>query len=212
MTLFNPDKYTDSLSKINLITINPINPVNPYNDNIPGVNVFNTLSTQKFDENVIPLLISLFEKSPFIYNVNTYLGINTITTIKHLLSNTGKPHSYNRENIYSFWNDIQNNNNNNRIIIQSRDNIKTILENGLLTRIYTINTIPDKYDFTMDILHEENTKNIIWKWEWGTFEIVLYPTNGKYKYQLNINVIEDNTFITSRLEHINHIQIGRAHV
>jgi hypothetical protein len=73
-------------------------------------------------------------------------------------------------------------------------------------------------DFVNDIMYEEVTNNIIWEWEWGTFEIIIYDVNTntgntcennnklkKCKYQFNINIIEDNNLITARMEHINNL-------
>jgi hypothetical protein len=128
----------------------------------------------------------------------------------------------------SFQTDIQNNY---KIyeskVIYNQKILKSILDSNpfdndkiLLSRIYKLNpTKIESMDFINDIMYEEITNNIIWEWEWGTFEIIIYDdvnTNTgnmcknydklkKCKYQFNINIIEDNNLIIARMKHINNL-------
>ena len=233
VNIFNQEKIGINLNDVNLITINPVLNNKNYNQNyINHINqeyhFYNTL--WNFNEDIIPLLTSLFEKHPQLFYTKTYTCIQNkiiIRTVPWKYVNKSYLPFCNL-NIVSFQTDIQNNYKiYEKKITYNQKILKSILDSNpfdndkiLLSRIYKLN--PPKIelmDFVNDIMYEEITNNIIWEWEWGTFEIIIYDdvnTNTgnmcknydklkKCKYQFNINIIEDNNLITARMKHINNL-------
>ena len=104
--------------------------------------------------------------------------------------------------------------------------INTIIDNEGFQLIRMYNNIKITNDFTQSILCETEYKAISWDFDWGNFEMLIKlntsnntsdntsnNTNNnilKVIYQLNINIIEDNKIITSRLTNINNI-INKIH-
>jgi len=227
MNIFNQEKIGINLNDVNLITINPVLNNKKQNSNNQEYHFYNTL--WDFNEDIIPLLTSLFEKQPYLFHNKTY------TCIQNKIIIQTSPWKYVNKfylpfcnlNIVSFQTDIQNNYKiYEKKITYNQKILKSILDINpfdndkiLLSRIYKLN--PPKIelmDFVNDIMYEEVTNNIIWEWDWGTFEIIIYDVNintgntcennnklKKCKYQFNINIIEDNNLITARMEHINNL-------
>lgn len=204
------------LSKISLIKINPI-----FNISNDKLNIYNIQFD--FDENIIPLLTSLFEKIPIIKKVKTYTCIDSLVIITRDL------YTYSNKYILestSFQTDIDQNKLtcNTKININKYNTIKTHIESNFITRIYSfqnetntsneysnISKLP--YNFLEDVINESETCNIIWDWNELDikFEIVILPIINpinklrKCKYDLNIKIIEDNLIIKARSKHIEKI-------
>ncbi len=211
------------------------------------LNIYDT--NFKFDENIIPLITSLFEISPIIYNYKLYKCIDTniiINQYQQLTNNNRYNNDMNFQHKFpSFQYDIEIFNNK---YIENIKNIKstlinTIIDNDekhIIRMYYTENINIDKNknmgnsntnntnnsiynntknnttnynefnDFTQNILSETEYTIILWMFEWGSFEMLIKLNNknndnNNVIYQLNINTIEDNTFIESRLNAINNI-------
>lgn len=203
--------------------------ITPYISNIrEPINIFDITFT--FDENILPLLTSLFEFPPSLIKSKIYNCIDSVQIFnKKLNVYPEKQNCYSntqsniiKNNYASFYNDI---NDLNLLYYDSHENyydyktVKTIIDNdtNIFARIYTydsysakVNNMTTNYNFLTDVINEEENYKFIWEWEkFNTkFEIVLYDRiNGikKCKFQFIIKIIEDNKFIKSKLEHINHI-------
>lgn len=247
MVRINEKKLKVPLDEIDLITITLFSDFK--DDYLPIINTNFT-----FNESLIPLVNSLFHVKPTLYYNKNYYGNNITTTIKkplsHLLHLINKSSSIgdggdgrdgdggdNARKYPSFLYDVITSS----FILKSNDTctietynkkiLATYLEDNQLIRVYH-NKLHNKnnnndniVDFTSDIIHEEESNQIIWQLdEWMTFEITiltLSTTNNtksntknntknninesRCKYEFVINVIENNKFITSRLERINEI-------
>lgn len=181
-----------------------------------------------FDENIIPLITSILEVQPKIHNFKIYNCIDTITTIREHSKSIIQPY-----NIYpSFYYDIDKINNNKPLNIFTQDIklINTVIDDNdnQLIRMYKDTyeyesksvsenlAIPVFNDFLRTILSDKEYKKIYWEFEFGNFEIIIDLTQKnttlekdkhqiKYtaQYKININIIEDNKIIASRLIKIN---------
>ena len=211
-------KLNIPLSNIDLIKINLISDINDEKIHIYDIK-------WNFDENIIPLLTSIFEMKPIINKVKTYICLDSIVTITHENYSNYENIINSRKNILeltSFQTDIEQNviTRNNKIKIEKMNTIKTFINSGLISRIYYNQNISSElpYNFLEDIINEYETWNIVWNWSEHniTFSIIILPNtntivNGnsnfkrKCKYDLDIKIIEDNSLIKSRSEHIEKI-------
>ena len=215
-------------------------------------NILHIYDTQFiYDANIIPLITSLLEVSPQIYNYKQYKCIDTNIIIKkqntqHIINNNMNNDIHNNNNINpqysypSFYYDIDVFNSKYLTNMNNINNVKstlinTIIDNEGLQLIRMYNNIKITNDFTQSILCETEYKAISWDFDWGNFEMLIKlntsnntsnttsnntsnntsnTTNNnnilKVIYQLNINIIEDNKIITSRLTNINNI-INKIH-
>jgi len=169
-----------------------------------------------FDENIIPLITSILEVQPKIHNFKIYNCIDTITTIKEHTKSIKQPY-----NIYpSIYYDIETINTNNPLNIFTQDIklINTVIDDNdnQLIRMYIDNSLQEEpklisaisnsrcNDFLQTILSEKEYKKIYWEFEFGNFEIIIDFTR-QAQYKINIDIIEDNKIIASRLIKINDI-------
>jgi len=168
-----------------------------------------------FDENIIPLITSILEVQPKIHNFKIYNCIDTITTIKEHSKSIIQPY-----NIYpSIYYDIETINTNNPLNIFTQDIklINTVIDDNdnQLIRMYMDNSLQESKlisaisnsrcnDFLQTILSEKEYKKIYWEFECGNFEIIIDFTR-QAQYKINIDIIEDNKIIASRLIKINDI-------
>lgn len=178
------EKLALPLDEIKYITINPI--IKQSNEFIP---TYNTLYV--FDENIIPLLTSLFEKSPKLISSKIYNCIDSIQIFTKYINNDKNDTLQSKLSYPSFYNDLQNGNLNyydNHKEYKNVKTLKTIIEKGLITRIYNYDDIKKtNYDpennnyvnFLNDIINEEEHLKFIWQWDNynTTFEIVIYNGN-----------------------------------
>ena len=183
------------------------------------LNIYDT--NFKFDENIIPLITSLFEKAPVIFTYKLYKCIDANIIIKQCQQITYNDNNDNDNTQYetsSFFYDIDIFNNKH---VNNINNIKSILiktiiddDDKQIVRMYNNIKITD--DFTQTILYETEKTVISWMFEWGEFEMLIdinkhnTGVNTNVTYQLNINIIEDNKIIQSRLNNINDI-INKIH-
>ena len=183
------------------------------------LNIYDT--NFKFDENIIPLITSLFEKAPVIFTYKLYKCIDANIIIKQCQQITYNDNNDNDNTQYetsSFFYDIDIFNNKH---VNNINNIKSILiktiiddDDKQIVRMYNNIKITD--DFTQTILYETEKTVISWMFEWGEFEMLIdinkhnTSVNKNVTYQLNINIIEDNKIIQSRLNNINDI-INKIH-
>lgn len=183
------------------------------------LNIYDT--NFKFDENIIPLITSLFEKAPVIFTYKLYKCIDANIIIKQCQQITYNSNDNNDNTQYetsSFFYDIDIFNNKH---VNNINNIKSILiktiiddDDKQIVRMYNNIKITD--DFTQTILYETEKTVISWMFEWGEFEMLIdinkhnTSVNKNVTYQLNINIIEDNKIIQSRLNNINDI-INKIH-
>ena len=195
----------NSLKDITTIIINPITNSNLSDGVIPILEVDND-----FNESLIPLLTSVFEKAPQYYKVKRYIGNDIITIIKHNLSQSyiatyecGNQDAVNELGYVSFLKDIMNNRfvNANKIVTSRRILINMLIKNDNLIRLYKDEVVQD-VNFVDDIILEEENLVISWVWNYGSFEIVLLD-DKKCKIEMKLNIIEDNKVIASRRDDMN---------
>ena len=180
------------------------------------LNIYDT--NFKFDENIIPLITSLFEKAPVIFTYKLYKCIDANIIIKQCQQITYNSNDNTQYETSSFFYDIDIFNNKH---VNNINNIKSILiktiiddDDKQIVRMYNNIKITD--DFTQTILYETEKTVISWMFEWGEFEMLIdinkhnTSVNKNVTYQLNINIIEDNKIIQSRLNNINDI-INKIH-
>jgi hypothetical protein len=197
---------TIPLKDFNKIIINPI-----ANNNIPDGLLQILEVDNNFNESLIPLLTTVFEKSPQYYKVKSYIGNDTITLIKHNLSQLYiSTHdcvkNYMDELWYvSFLKDIMNNRflNSNNIVTSRRTLVNMMLKNDNLVRMYN-EIVVHNVNFVDDIILEEENIVISWLWYFGSFEIILLD-DKKCKIEMTLNIIEDNNVILSRKNDINKL-------
>ena len=196
---------TTPLKDITTIIINPITNSNLSDGVIPILEVDND-----FNESLIPLLTSVFEKAPQYYKVKRYIGNDTITIMKHNLSQsyiatheTSNQDVVNELGYVSFLKDIMNNRfvNANKIVTSRRILINMLIKNDNLVRLYKDEVVQD-VNFVDDIILEEENLVISWVWNYGSFEIVLLD-DKKCKIEMKLNIIEDNKVIASRRDDMN---------
>ena len=198
------------LSEINKITITY------YSSKSEILNIYDI--NFNFNENIIPLITSILEVHPKIHNFKIYNSLDNITTIKEHSKSITQPY-----NIYpSFYYDIDKINTNNppNIFTQDIKLINTIINNdNQLIRMYmnissqesnVISAMSNARcnDFLQTILSEKEYKKIYWEFECGNFEIIIdleQQSNRQAQYKINIDIIEDNKIIASRLIKINDI-------
>jgi len=208
------------LSEINKITITY------FASNCEILNIYDTNFI--FNENLIPLITSILEIEPIIYNYKLYECIDASIIIKENINNIQQNNIQQNNNYYypSFHYDIdiiennkgkdkgKNNCKYKNICMQDTKLVSTKIDedDNQIIRIY--NNSPILNDFIQNILYEKEYKKISWEFEFGNFEIIIDLTDktGKIgnsskmvKYQININIIEDNKIIISRLNKINDI-------
>jgi hypothetical protein len=161
-----------------------------------------------FNENIIPLITSILEFEPVIYNYKTYNCIDTITTIKQY-QNIIKTKSSNSSNSSNSFN--SSNSSNSELLIQNTypsfyydvntlENVKiNITKKTLLNtlidendqqiiRIYKEHLLSDANitnDYTQNILNESEYKKISWEFDWGSFDIII-PLKTKQDQQQSI--------------------------
>lgn len=196
---------TTPLKDITTIIINPITNSNLSDGVIPILEVDND-----FNESLIPLLTSVFEKAPQYYKVKRYIGNDTITIMKHNLSQSylathecSNQDAVNELGYVSFLKDIMNNRfvNANKIVTSRRILINMLIKNDNLIRLYKDEVVQD-VNFVDDIILEEENLVISWVWNYGSFEIVLLD-DKKCKIEMKLNIIEDNKVIASRRDDMN---------
>ena len=196
---------TTPLKDITTIIINPITNSNLSDGVIPILEVDND-----FNESLIPLLTSVFEKAPQYYKVKRYIGNDTITIMKHNLSQSYiATHESSNQDVVnelgyvSFLKDIMNNRfvNANKIVTSRRILINMLIKNDNLIRLYKDEVVQD-VNFVDDIILEEENLVISWIWNYGSFEIVLLD-DKKCKIEMKLNIIEDNKVIASRRDDMN---------
>jgi hypothetical protein len=163
-----------------------------------------------FNENIIPLITSILELQPVIYNYKTYNCIDTITTIKQYQNMAQTNSTY-----PSFYYDV-NTLENIKINITKKTLVNTIIDDSdqQIIRIYKEHLLSDANitnDYTQNILTENEYKKISWEFDWGCFDIIIPlkmkqdQINASVNYQITINIIEDKKIIQSRLININDI-------
>ena len=197
---------TTPLKDINMIIINPITNSNLIDGLLPILEVDND-----FNESLIPLLTTVFEKSPQYYKVKRYTGNDTITLVKNNLS-----HSYiathdciqdcgDELGYVSFLKDIMNNRfvNANKIVTSRRTLVNMLIKTDNLVRMYNEIVVQD-VNFVDDIILEEENIVISWLWDFGSLEIILLD-NKKCKIEMKLNIIEDNKVIASRMDEMNKL-------
>lgn len=191
------------LSRINTILIT----FTASNNNI--INIFDT--NLVFNEDYIPLITSILEKSPTISFYKQYTSINNITTI--MKTNFNK---YNKSVKYpSLYNDINVYNELNKSVKIEKKNILGLQYNdkeNYLIRYYNNQDGNDNTDFTNEILDEAIYKKISWEYDWGNFEILINQDSNYIQnvgvmatYHINIKIIEENKIIKSRMDNINSV-------
>jgi len=205
---------TTPLKDINTIIINPITNNNITDGLLPILETDND-----FNESIIPLLTTVFEKTPQYYKVKRYTGNDTITLIKHNLSqsyiathdcvkdnlNDNLHNNMDKLGYVSFLKDIMNNRfvNGNKIVTSRRTLVNMFVKNDNLVRIYNEIVVHD-VNFVDDIILEEENIVISWLWYFGSFEIILLD-NKKCKIEMKLNIIEDNKVISSRKDDMNKL-------
>lgn len=191
---------TTSLKDITTIIINPITNSNLSDGVIPILEVDNN-----FNESLIPLLTSVFEKAPQYYKVKRYIGNDIITIIKHNLSQSyiathecSNQDAVNELGYVSFLKDIMKNRfiNASNITTSRRSLVNMFVKNENLVRLYKDEIVQD-VNFMDDIILEEENLVISWVWDYASFEIILLD-NKKCKIEMKLNIIEDNKVIASR--------------
>jgi len=203
---------TTPLKDINTIIINPITNNNSTDGLLPILEVDND-----FNESLIPLLTTVFEKTPQYYKVKRYTGNDIITLVKHNLSQSYiATHDCVQDNLHcnmdelgyvSFLKDIMNNRfvNANKIVTSRRTLVNMLVKNDNLVRLYKDDVVHD-VNFVDDIILEEENMVISWLWYFGSFEIILLD-DKKCKIEMKLNIIEDNKVIASRRDDINKMLI-----
>jgi hypothetical protein len=165
-----------------------------------------------FNENIIPLITSILELQPVIYNYKTYNCIDTITTIKQYQNMAPVDTTY-----PSFYYDV-NTLENVKINITKKTLVNTLIDENdqQIIRMYKENLLSDANitnDYIQNILTEREYKKISWEFDWGCFDIII-PLKEKQlqvnagttvNYQITIDIIEDKKIIQSRLIKINNI-------
>lgn len=164
------------------------------------VNVFD--NNFVFNEDIIPVITSLFECIPKIYNNKRYTCIDSICVISsssHIDTNRQVSTSY-----PCFYTDIKNSHLEVKNIKQ--DLIKTLVDDtsNQLIRFYNISQISST-NFEQCILYEIEYKTISWIFDWGSVNININLLNSMCNYEVQIDVIESKKLITSRVQHINDI-------
>ena len=197
---------TTPLKDINTIIINPITNSNITDGLLPILETDND-----FNESLIPLLTSVFEKPPHYYKVKRYTGNDIITLVKHNLSqlyiatNDCVQDNLNVLGYVSFLKDIMNNRfvNANKIVTSRRTLVNMLVKNNNFVRMYTEIVVQD-VNFVDDIILEEENIVISWIWDFGSLEIILLD-NKKCKIEMKLNIIEDNKVISSRMYEMNKL-------
>jgi hypothetical protein len=193
MFVLSEDILGTTLDKINLITLSY------YASKSDFLNIFDT--NFEFNENYIPLITSVLETKPYLVHGKKYINVNseTFITIHERQSNEGVHYMF-----PSFYYDIEEQNAN-TIQSYSKKLINVItVDDNLLVRLYNLENMKTK--FSQKILNEEELIIFVWNWEYANFQIIINKQNPKQcQLQLNVYVIEDNKFISSKLENINNI-------
>ena len=201
---------TTPLKDINTIIINPITNSNITDGLLPILETDND-----FNESLIPLLTSVFEKPPHYYKVKRYTGNDIITLVKHNLSQLYiathdcvqdcVQDNLNELGYVSFLKDIMNNRfvNANKIVTSRRTLVNMLVKNDNFVRMYNEIVVHD-VNFVDDIILEEENIVVSWSWYFGSFEIILLD-NKKCKIEMKLNIIEDNKVIASRRDDINKL-------
>ena len=182
-----------SLANINYVLITY------YNEKTDILDIFD--NNFPIDENIIPIITSILEQAPKIYNYKQYNCIDTNTIIKKK-KQVQAPYP-------SFYIDID---------ILEKDKfdvsrielITTLIDNEdkqlirMFSRKENTTLINTTDDFIQNILNETEYKIICWEYDWGSINISINMTTKMCNYEIKINIIEDKKIINSRLNSINN--------
>jgi hypothetical protein len=179
-----------SLDKINQIVLTFYQCKNDF------FNIYDTNYT--FNEDMIPLMTSILEKEPHIFQAKKYHNLTCESLIINTTNKSQCPYP-------SIYNDIKQNSLQ-YVQVMNRNLVSTLdmKDDKVLIRMYNISKTPA--EFGKNMLNEEEQTIIMWNWDKFNLQLVINKSDPTIcQMQMNIFVQEDNKFIISKIENINNV-------
>jgi hypothetical protein len=180
-----------SLDKINLLVLTY------YNTKSELFNIYDT--NYNFNENIVPLITSVLETQPYILQAKKYNNLHSESIIINNNCNKSKlPFP-------SLYNDIRQNNLQ-YVQVLNRNLVNTLdmKDDKILIRMY--NATQKAGEYSKNMINEEEQTVIMWWWEHFNLQLIINKDMPNvFQMHLNIYILEDNKFITSRIQNINNI-------
>lgn len=195
MFILNENNINTPLDKINLITLTY------YSAKSEVLNIYDT--NFEFDENIIPLLTSVLETKPIIYNAKRYGYVNSESII--IIDSSNRLPNKSHLSYPCLFSDLHNGKLQN-IQGYNKNLINTLDSNNdnLLIRMYNLES--HSGEFGKCVLNEEELILIIWDWEYANFQIIINKKNHKQcQIQFNVYITEENKMISVKMDFINMI-------
>lgn len=177
------------IKKINIITINY------YKSKSDLFDIYDT--NLPINENIVPLLSSVLETHPKLYNAKKYITINGETIIFH-------NDAYHSINNYScFFTDLKDNKTQ-FIVSYDKKLINALDIDNTIIKMYNIDKMNNKFE--KNVLAEEEIFIIIWEMDYLNIQLT-FPKNNKkvFQFQINIYIPEDNKLILDKVQNVNKI-------
>ena len=191
MFQLNQKTIKELIKKINIITItyykSKSDLFNVYDCNFP------------VNENIVPMITSVLEKEPKLYNAKKYITIDGESVIYH-------NNAYHSGNAFAcFFTDLKDDKS--QYIVSYDNKLVNVIDDGesnLLVRMYNMEKMSNKFE--KNILEEEEMFIIIWEMDYLNIQLI-FPKDNKrfFQLQININIPEDNKLILDRVENVNNV-------
>jgi hypothetical protein len=183
--------------------------------------IFNFYNLEyNFDENIIPLITSVLECQPEFSIRKIYTGIDSQSIIDIPLNNpceniAKKDYIFGYNPSTSFFIDIENFKNKYSIKNETKKLLSTITyaDSNEIVRIYPREQKQDKQDkqdkqnnSLERYIYTQELQVVSWKWSWGEVELIIpnyKENNKKCMLILRIYVIEDHSFISTKVDEVN---------
>ena len=191
MFQLNQKTLKELIKNINIITINYYKSkselFNIYDCNFP------------VNENIVPMITSIMEREPKLYNAKKYITIDGESIIFH-------NDAYHSENSFAcFFTDLKDDRS--QYIVSYDKKLMNVVDDGesnMLVRMYNMSKMSNKFE--KNILEEEEMFIIIWEMDYLNIQLTFPKDNKKvFQFQININIPEDNKLILDRVENVNKI-------